>query len=210
MKPINWRAIAGIGLLLFGGLFLLQTLDLLPGGGWLWAVPFILGGLAFLVVLTRGRQNWWAAIPGVILVSLGALIAVGELAPDFGDRYGGSMFLFGIGLAFLIVYLMDRRFWWAIIPMGVMATLTAVTILEEASAFEGGAVFFLGLAFTFALVAILPNGGERMRWPWIPALVLLVLGALLSIGAENMMVFIFPGALILIGVYLLFGAVRRR
>ncbi len=210
MKPINWRAIAGIGLLLFGGLFLLQTLEILPEGGWLWSLPFALGGVAFLAVLSRGRQNWWAAIPGVILVSLGAVIAVAELAPEFGDRFGGSIFLFGIALAFLIVYLMDRRFWWAIIPMGVMATLTAVTILEEASAFEGGTVFFLGLAATFALVALLPNGGEPMRWPWIPALVLLVLGALISIGADNMMVFIFPVVLILVGVYLLFGTARRR
>ncbi len=202
MKVFEWRVIVGILLLVFGGLFLLQSFDVLPGGNWFWAVPFGLGGLAFILVLLRSRQNWWAAIPGVVLLALGALIALGEFAPKFADSYGGTLFLGGIGLAFWIVYLLNVRFWWALIPAGVMTTLAAVATFEEVGSFEGGAVFFLGLALTFGLLAVLPTGGARMKWPWIPALVLLVMGALLSIGAENMMVYIFPAALILAGFYL--------
>jgi hypothetical protein len=210
MKSVNWQALVGLALLLFGGLFLLQTLNLLPQGGWMWSVPFIAGGGAFLVVLTRGRQNWWAAIPGIVLVFLGALIALSELVPGFSDNIGGAFFLGGIALAFLVVYLMDRSNWWAIIPMGVLSTLVVVTLLDNISGFETGSVFFLGLAFTFALVAILPNGEGRMSWPWIPALVLFALGGLLSIGAESMMAYVFPAALILVGVYMLTGPLFRK
>jgi hypothetical protein len=210
MKPIEWRAVLGIMLLVFGVLFLLQSFDVLPEGGWLWSVPFALGGIAFLVVLSRGKAFWWAAIPGVILLFLGITIALGELAPGFSEQMGGSIFLLGIAIAFLIVYLMNNHFWWAIIPMGVLATLSLVAALEQVSTFEGGAVFFLGLAVTFGLVAVLPSGGARMRWPWIPALVLLVLGALVSIGAEGMMVYVLPAALILVGLYLLSAAFLRR
>ena len=129
MKPIEWRAVLGIMLLVFGVLFLLQSFDVLPEGGWLWSVPFALGGIAFLVVLSRGKLFWCAAIPGVILLFLGITIALGELAPDFSAQFGGSIFLLGIAIAFLIVYLMNSHFWWAIIPMGVLGTLSLVASL---------------------------------------------------------------------------------
>lgn len=210
MKQIEWRVIVGIVLLVFGGLFLLQSFDVIPGGGWLWSVPFALGGLVFLSVLVRGRHNWWAAIPGVILLFLGIIIALEDLAPQFSDQFGGSIFLGGIALAFLIVYLLNVSAWWALIPAGVMITLAVVAGLDEAGSLATGAVFFLGLALTFGLLAILPSGGARMRWPWIPALVLLVMAALLSIGAENMMVYILPVTLILAGLYLVSVAFLKR
>jgi hypothetical protein len=210
MKRIEWRAVVGIVLLVFGVLFLLQSFDVLPGGGWLWSVPFALGGVVFLILLFRGKQNWWAVIPGLVLLSLGAIIALDEFAPGFSNRFGGSIFLAGIALSFLIVYMMNTSSWWALIPTGVLTTLSLVAGLDEVGAFETGAVFFLGLALTFGLLAILPTGGTRMRWPWIPALVLLVMGALLSIGAENMLVYILPAALILAGLYLVSVAFIRR
>lgn len=210
MKNFEWSALVGIALLLLGGFFLLQSFDVLPGGDWLWSAPFALGGLIFLAVLFRGKQNWWAAIPGVVLLFLGIIIALDELAPRFSDQFGGSIFLGGLALAFLIVYLLNLQFWWALIPMGVLATLSVVAGLDEAGSFETGAVFFLGLALTFALLAILPSGSTRMRWPWIPALVLLVMGALLSLGAENMLVYILPAALILAGLYLVSVALIKR
>jgi hypothetical protein len=210
MKRIEWRAIVGLALLVFGVLFLLQSFDVLPSGGWLWAVPFVLVGVGFLVALLRGRQNWWAVFPGLVMLFLGGMIALGEFAPVFMDKFGGTFFLGGLALTFLIVYLLNVQFWWAIIPMGVLGTLAVVAGLEGAGSFEGGTVFFLGLAVTFGLLAILPTGGARMKWPWIPALVLLVIGALLSIGAESMMVFVLPAALILAGLYLVSVSVLKR
>ena len=210
MKRLEWRIIVGLALLVFGVLFLLQSFDFLPEGGWLWSVPFLLTGVVFLGLLLRGRQNWWAVFPGMVMLFLGGTILLEQFAPTFMDTFGGTFFLGGLALAFLIVYLMNIRFWWAIIPMGVLGTLAVVAGLEGVGFFDGGTVFFLGLAITFALLAILPNGGVRMRWPWIPALVLLVIGVLLSIGAENMMVYILPAALILGGLYLVSVSLLKR
>ena len=211
MKRLDWRVILGVGLLIMGALFLLQSLNILSiGSGWLWSVPFALGGLVFLYVMLLGRQNWWAAIPGVTLLSLGALIAASEFLPRFADQFGGTLFLGGIGLAFLLVFLMNNEAWWALIPMGALATLAVVAGLDEAGSFETGSIFFLGLALTFALLAILPRERRRLRWAWIPALVLLVMGGLLALGAENMLVYVFPVGLILGGLYLVSLAFMKR
>lgn len=210
VRPYRWQIIIGISLLVFGVLLLLQSLEVLPKGGWLWSVPFILAGIAFLFVLFKGRQNWWAVIPGIILLDLGALIALGEFAPDFESTYGGAFFLAGLSLTFLIVYLLNFQNWWALIPAGVMATLSTVTAFEETASFETGTVFFLGLALTFGLLSVLPTGRERMNWPWIPAVSLLGVGALVSIGAEGMTGFVWPTALILGGLFLVIRAFGGR
>jgi hypothetical protein len=72
MKSINWRAIVGVMLILFGSLALLQALDFVHLQGnlasWIFAAIFILGGLIFLYVLMQApKTNWWAAIPGCTL-----------------------------------------------------------------------------------------------------------------------------------------------
>ena len=98
MKQIEWRIIVGVVLLVFGGLFLLQSFNVLPSGGWLWSVPFLLAGVAFLIVLFRGKHNWWAVFPGITMLFLGLLILLGEFVPQFTDRYGGTFFLGGLAL----------------------------------------------------------------------------------------------------------------
>jgi len=210
MRFSQWRVIVGVVLLILGALFLLQSFDLVPVGGWLWSVPFAVAGIIFLIVLSGGKHNWWAVIPGVILLDLAIIIILGEFAPNFNDTYGGTIFLAGLALTFLIVYLIDSSNWWAIIPMGVLATSSAVAALEIGATFETGAIFFIGLAGTFALLAIIPTGKERMRWPWIPALVMLAIAALISIGSATALGYIWPAALILAGIFIISRSLIRR
>jgi hypothetical protein len=210
MRFSHWRVVVGVILLILGALFLLQSFDLLPIGGWLWSIPFAIVGIAFLIVLLGGKQNWWAVIPGIILLDLALIIILGEFAPDFNNTYGGTIFLAGMALTFLIVYLFDTNKWWAIIPMGVLATSSAVAALEIGATFETGAIFFIGLAGTFALLAILPTGQPRMKWPWIPALVMLAIAALISIGSATALGYIWPAALILAGIFIISRSLIRR
>jgi hypothetical protein len=213
MKPIYWRVVLGVFLLIIGVMALLQTLHILNLNGGFWpvfvAALFVLVGLAFLAALIQSRSNWWAAIPGVTLLSIGALIGLNQVAPGF-DPYGGSLVLGGIGLSFWLVYLMAPQNWWAIIPGGTMVTLAVVAGVGDVRGLDAGGILFLGLAVTFGLLAILPTGGRKMNWPWIPAVVLLVLGVLVSFSAAGFANFVWPVALILLGVFFLTRNIFRK
>jgi hypothetical protein len=208
MRPIFWRVVLGVFLLIIGVAALLQTLRMVNFNSGFWpvfmAALFVLAGLAFLVALFQTRANWWAAIPGVTLVSIGALIGLNELAPGFAP-YGGPLVLGGIGLSFWLVYLVAPQNWWAIIPGGVMVSLAVVAGVDavHVHSIDSGGYLFLGLAVTFALLGILPTGGRRMTWPWIPAAVLLALGVLVSFSAAGFANFVWPVVLILLGVFFL-------
>jgi hypothetical protein len=208
----SWDARLIIGLLLIGGglFYLLDTLEIITWGGLVWGAAALVGGLAFLSVLARDRAAWWAALPGVILLSLAVLIGLDYFAPAIGDQWGGAIFLGGIGAAFLVVYALNRANWWALIPGGVLLTLALVTGLDDVAGINGGGVFFLGLAATFAVVALLPTPHGAMRWAFLPAAVLGLMGLLLLVGFERGLNFIWPVALILAGLFLLTRVVRRQ
>jgi hypothetical protein len=214
MKPFIWRVIAGVGLLAFGALLLLQNLNLLSLSGntlsLLVAGLFAVGGLAFLSVLaSNGRANWWAAIPGCTLLAIGTIITLPFIAPQW-NRLGGTIMLGGIGLSFWIIYLLVPQNWWAIIPGGVMFTLAAVAGLDNFSGFETGGIFFLGLGATFALLALLPaRNGAPLRWAWIPAGIMLLMGIFISAAETRVFGFVWPVVLILGGAFMLFRSMRR-
>jgi len=105
-------------LILVGVLFLLQQVFSIPFGGLFVALLFAAGGAVFLYFLVKDRSKWWAAIPGFVLLGLGALIGISSLLPEVGNRIGGSIFLAFIGLGFLVVYLLRKDQWWPIIPAG--------------------------------------------------------------------------------------------
>jgi hypothetical protein len=149
--------------------------------------------------------GWWAAFPGFVLAGIGVLI----LLPDALDNIGGAVFLGAIGLSFWAVYLTGRERWWAIIPGGVLFTLAIVSALP--SNFLGGAdsggVFFLGLALTFWLVALLAN----MRWAYWPAGVLGVFGVFLFFESQvYLLSYIAAGALIVVGVFIILRSLRSQ
>ncbi len=214
MKWSYWRYILGGALVLLGVLTLLQVLNLFPTSGdvvgMVFAVLFGALGVSFLSFLVSDHKNWWAAIPGTILLSLGLLILLNIFAPNLGDRWGGPFFLAGMSLAFWLVYFLAPQNWWAIIPGGVMLTLAVVAGFPEADGNTGGGLFFLGLAFTFMLLWLVPVAGRRMTWPWIPAAVLAIMGVLLLLSQSSLINFAWPIVLILGGLGLLGRAYLRK
>lgn len=119
-------------------------------------------------------------------------------------RWTGGLFLGMIGLGFVAVYLVDRSNWWAIMPAGTMVMLGVVAAMPEEAAMPG--LFFLGLAATFGLVFILPAPYGRNTWAAIPAMVLLILGSLVSVGNLYSWNYIWPIILIAVGVYVVVQA----
>ncbi len=206
------RIIVGLLLVVIGVIALLQSLGVISGAIALtWAVLFSTGGLFFLYVYFTDRANWWAIIPGFVLLGIAAIIALETLSPIDGDSWLGALFLASIGAAFWVVYLTNREHWWAIIPGGVLFTLAAVAGLSSTlPGLETGGLFFLGLGLTFGLVALLPTPEDDTKWALIPAGVMVVMGLLVAAAATELLNLIWPLGLIAGGLYLIYRVAFRR
>ena len=206
------RAIIGLGVLLIaaGVLFLLDALGVLPEiGDLVWIVLFAVGGLAFLWVFITNSEQWWAVIPGCVLLGIAATIALSDVA----GTWAGALVPAAIGVSFWIIYLTRRDQWWPIIPGGVLITVAlmagfADTLPEPMIT----GILFLGLALTFLLVYLLPTQAGRMKWALIPAAVCAVLGIgfLASLGGMvTLLAVAGPLALIVGGGLLLWRVFKR-
>jgi hypothetical protein len=212
MKLLSSRLLWGLVLVIGGVLLLLDTFGIFKGGLLFWTIVSIIVGLLFLSLYFTHRDNWWALIPGIIFLAISATIGLNLFLPGFIDsNLGGTIILGGIALSFLLVYLAERGNWWAIIPAGVMTTIAIVAVLDSnTSNIASGGIFFLGLGITFALVAVLPTSVGQMRWAWIPAGILGLMGVLILIAEENLINYIWPSALILAGLLLVIRSIRRK
>ncbi len=203
MKAFNWRLIVGGLLVLVGIMALLDLVMVIPFTGVLWGIMFIAAGVGFLAFLMGNRAAWWALIPGIILISLGVLILVDSFFPNASDGLGGIIFLGGAAIAFWLVYLRNNSMWWAIIPAGVFTSLSLTVLVDEFTRFDGGVIFLLGLAATFALLPILPGLPGNRQWPWIPAGVLFMVSLLTLFASTNSLSYFWAILLIGVGIFLI-------
>jgi hypothetical protein len=201
MKRIDYRILVGAVLILGGILMLLDRTGLLKGAtNFFWAGILAVGAAIFLFWFFTDRSKWWAAIPGF---TLGGMAASTLLLDRLG--WGGLAFLGGIGLGFWAIYFTRPARWWAIIPGGVLLTLGVTSVMSEAyGVVNSGGVFFVGLGITFVLVALL----AKMRWAFIPAAVLLLLGFFLGTPFVGAMEFIWIGLLLVAGAVMVVSAFR--
>lgn len=195
------------GLLLIGGgvLLLLQNLGYLAHvSGYLWALLLGAPGLACLGVYLNNRERWWAIIPGVVLLSLGALSGLQAWNSELAAPWMGPLTLGGIGLAFWLVYLARRSLWWAIIPAGLLTTLAVMARIDNVGGPSTGAVFFFGLAITFLLVLL----ATRMSWAVWPAAGLALVAVFIVVGQGRFINYLWPVLLIAAGLFILFNTWR--
>lgn len=212
MNRVRSRILWGVLLIVAGVLFLLQSLGIIQFTVILWPALIGMASLAFLFVfLSAPQANWWAAIPGFVLLGVAGVIALDQLAPEVGEVWSGALFLGGIALAFWVIYLFNPEQWWAVIPGGVLLTLAVVSGLSPVlEGIETGGVFFFGLGLTFVLLALLPTPEGRLTWSIVPAIVLLIVGALITAAATQLINYVWPVLLILGGLYLLFRTFGSR
>ncbi len=213
MKQHRWvETVGALALIGAGLIFLLHNLGFLAIlNQLLWAALFLAGGVLFLLGFAQNRSQWWPLIPGSALVGLGLAVLLGGtfagLRLQGGSDLAGAAFFASLAAGFAGVYLVDRRGnWWALIPGGAMATLTALVLLSSVTSGEWvGAVFFLGLGAVFAGLYFAEIDGKRHNWwPLIPAGALTSLAAVVilsTLGAERV-----AGAALFLGLGLTFGA----
>jgi hypothetical protein len=226
VKSAKTSIIAGIALMAAGVLLLLDLLGILDSAALVWPLIFAAAGTAFATLFVRSRDNWWAAIPGSVFLGLAAVVLITQLWPGPAAYWAGAFLFLFMGAGFGAVYVREPANWWALIPCGVMLTLSLVVSLPPA--WEGmpvAAVLFLGLAATFAALSLVPVRPEhrpgqpgaaepsRMKWPLIPAAVLAVMGLIFALQATVLLTaseFFVPVLLLLAGVALLVYAYRHR
>jgi hypothetical protein len=195
------QVIWGLALILLGGLLLAQNVGLISASVPFFAWVFSGLGVVFLLTALTNRSMWGTLFPGFVLLGLGAVIFLSEGTSAPGNVVG-AIFLGSIALPFWIVALMRRPEWWPVIPAGVLTTLAGVALLSD-TRLGGqvvGAIFFLGLGATFALVRLLTLNDRRVSWAWYPAVILAGLGVVVLATGDPQL---WPWVLIAGGVLLL-------
>jgi len=184
MKQSTWRYLIGIFLILVGAsLFAIRLFDLpvlftnLLFGGFM-----LLGGVLFLLPVLRTKVNWWALLPGLPLLFMGGAAIVSAFWPRFDDLIGVG-FLVGIGLAFIITFLLHNHYWWALIPGVIMTGIGASTLVNFLlPQTNGNWISFIilgsiGLAFFFVYL-----NDRRNWWALIPFGVMISVAVLVLTG----------------------------
>lgn len=126
-KPEQWWAvIPGLTLLGLTLVGLDNIFQIMPGNNWIGAVFLGSIGLAFWLVYLRKQEQWWAIIPGGVLLTL-ALEAGIESMSGWGD----VVFFLGLGITFALVAILPNQTHntrWAYIPAGIMIALGLILI----------------------------------------------------------------------------------
>ncbi len=199
--------IGGILLVAAGVILLLDNMNIIAlDWNTLVGPLFAVGGLAFLLVFILNTNDWWALIPGCVLIAIGITIFMD--AQGFAEQWTGGIFLGLLALSFLLVYAFHRENWWAIIPGGVLLTLAGIAALPDGGAWTGG-LFFLGMAVTFGLVYILPKPEGKLKWALYPAGILLALAVMVTLGAKDLIQLLWPLALLIAGGAIIFRVLRN-
>lgn len=114
-----WPLIPG-GFMFAGGVA--SLFGLLGVTDWLTSLIALGGGaLPFLYIyFTNRKANWWALIPGGIMLGIGVTTALAGL---IGEAWEATFILWGIAAVFAVVFLANRRNSWALIPAAVLALI---------------------------------------------------------------------------------------
>jgi hypothetical protein len=192
-------------LILFGAALLVETLA--DPSAWVWVGVLFSAGLVALIVYLTDRADWGYLIPTYVMwavAGLVALITLGILRGDFIALY----VLTAVALPFLVVFIRDRRQWWALIPayvmmcVGVMVVLIAQGVLNDLL-IPAYVLFAVAIPF-FVVFARSP----RQWWPLIPGGITAAV-ALSFLIAEAVAQYIVPVVLIIAGAWILVRQMGR-
>ncbi len=172
--------------------------------------PVLIGvGLPFLAAfLIDRRENWWALIPMWVMAVLSLIVFIVDRVDG---EIIGSVFLWAVGLPFLVVYLTDHSRKWALIPGFILLAVGFIPLLAmQASGNLVGAFVLFAISVPFWIVLFFRS---ENWWALIPAGILATLGlvALLSGDGESMSVAArWTGGIFFLGIGATFGGLWLR
>ena len=160
----GWLFPAGV----FGGLSVVIGLAVSGYDNPAMASPLFFGLLIPFAAayLANRTSNWWALIPGGIMLFLAMVLL---MVDNVGGEWIGTMFLFLIGLVFFAVYLNNRTRWWALLVAYIMFVLSLAPAMAS---FGGDVPAYYGAIFLFAVALpffVLYFRADDNWWALIPA-----------------------------------------
>lgn len=133
-----------LALILIGGglLFLLGQFDVFDDFGDL--VPLLLGGIFLYAYLnTQHGYRIGFLIPGAILLGIGVGVLL-ENITFLPLWVGGDVTAFTLGLGFCLIWVFERKHWWALIPGGILV-LSSLASVAMVGALWPVALILLGV-----------------------------------------------------------------
>jgi hypothetical protein len=205
----------GLGLIVIGLLVLLDQLR------WIYfrdelivSIAFVLGGLWLLSTYSRDKVTW-KLICGLIALFVGFVIFLENSRIVSGDYLGGVV-VWLLAAGFLVVYARNKKFWWAVIPGGILLTVGTIVMLEETfRRFRySDSLFFLGMALTFGYLYVIRTPENKLNWAKWPAMIAVAICGIILLDEWfyylNLEDYIAPAVLIAIGLFLVGRNFSRR
>ena len=129
--------------------------------------------------LTDRTRNWWALIPGGVMLFL-AMTTL--LVDNVGGEWVGSLFLFLIALSFFVVYMNNHSRTWALLVAYIMFVLSIAPAMASGggdTAAYFGSVFLFAIALPFFVIYF--RSAENW-WAIIPAGAMTTLSVIATLG----------------------------
>jgi predicted membrane protein len=200
--------------MMWGGLLvLLGVLALLQRSfgvsSWIWVICLAAAGAVIAVINGRNSGNRSGLIPAYVLWAIALLIAVTSFR-IFRGTFIATFILSAIALPFLVIYVRDRKQWWALIPayvllsVALMVGLIGIRLRKNAAI---GTYVLWAIALPFLTVYL---RDRKHWWALIPTYVLGSVGLMIGlIGLGILGNFLIP-AYIMYAIALPFFVVYAR
>lgn len=176
-----WLFPAGI----FGGVAVTITLATNNINTGAVASPLFLGLLIPFAAayLTDRTRNWWALIPGGIMLFLTLVTLLVDYTS--GDEWVGALLFFMVAISFLVVYLSNRLRWWALLVAYITGILGIAPLMSmggrDAEYF--GAIILFATALPFFVVYF---RSAQNWWAIIPAGAVSVVGVIVTLAIAGL------------------------
>jgi hypothetical protein len=179
-----WKTgFVGVVLILCGVFFLLMNFKIIPESGDLnnrvLGVLFFITGIVFTFFQGGGGGLFWFLIPAGVSFTVGIITLVVGIDQLF-SLVNLGFFCLGLAVTFLLIFLLRKTAWWALLPSGALAGIWAwimLALLQPAIGVHPAAfVFFVGVSFI--AIYLFSVQKHKMRFALFTGLLIVTAGAL--------------------------------
>lgn len=195
---------AGIILIIIGIAFMIHNSNLIDND-----ILLSILGLGLLVGYYY-KKNTGFLISGLVILGIGVNSIADRLIANI--NLSGFITLTGLGFIFLLLYFANNIKGF-VYPGCILPAIGTFSLIDSLLNIDIGWLFFLLLSISFYLIYIFEHRKNNVKWPLIPASILLAFSALtfltsiniFGIGLWEILIYIWPAILIIIGIRLIYN-----